>query len=299
MIVSEPEASSRATRARNNGGLTALRVAIADADHSQAQLLDHYLRRGGHRGQHFDHGGAMIRALKRDSFDALVLDWNLRDISGAEVLKRIRGSDQSSVPILVSSAPGREEDVVSALRQGADDFMIKPVRCLELVARLEAIARRGARLSAQPDVLAVDVYHVDTRSRTLMRGGNPIGLTTKDFDLCVLFLRNVGQLLSRGQICEQVWGRRELLASRTLDTHVSRIRLRLGFTPENGWSLASKYGHGYRLQKLDAAPSAPSGIRLVRALGLHAMAQKVGIEHVACDDHVAKVVALHTPRRPA
>ena len=236
-----------------------MRVAIADADHSQAQLLDHYLRRGGHRGQHFDRGGAMILALNRDRFDALVLDWNLRDISGVEMLKRIRGSDRSSVPILVSSTAGREEDLVSALRQGADDFMIKPIRCLELVARLEAIARRRAGLSAQPDMLAVDVYHVDTRSRTLMRGGRSVELTGKDFDLGVLFLRNVGQLLSRGQICEQVWGRREILASRTLDTHVSRIRSKLGFTPENGWILSAKYGHGYSLQKLDAAPSVSTG----------------------------------------
>ena len=268
MIASEPEASSRPTRARNNGGATALRVAIADADHSRAQLLDHYLRRGGHRGQHFDRGGAMIRALKRDRFDALVLDWNLRDIGGIEVLRRIRGSERSSVPILVSNAPGREEDVVSALRHGADDYMVKPVRCLELVARLEAIARRARQLAAPPHVLAVDVYHVDGRSRTLMRGGHSVGLTSKDFDLAALFLRNVGLLLSRGDICERVWGQSEVVTSRTLDTHVSRIRSRLGFIPENGWSLAAKYGHGYRLQKLDAAPPVPSGIRLVRALGV-------------------------------
>ena len=236
-----------------------MRVAIADADHDQAQLLDHYLRRGGHHGHHFDRGGAMIRALNRDGFDALVLDWNLRDISGAEMLKRIRGSDRSSVPILVSSVPGREEDVVSALRQGADDFMFKPVRCLELVARLEAIARRRSRLPAQPDVLAVDVYHVHTVSRTLMRDSDPIELTPKDFDLAVLFLRNVGQLLSRGQICARVWGRSEILASRTLDTHISRIRSKLGFIPENGWVLGAKYGRGYSLQKLDAAQSVSTG----------------------------------------
>ena len=246
-----------------------MRVAIADADYSQAQLLDRYLRRGGHRGQHFDRGSAMIRALNQGSFDALVLDWNLWDISGAEVLKRIRGSEHSSIPILVAGAAVREEDVVSVLRQGADDFMIKPVRCLELVARLEAIARRDARFSAQADVLAVDVYHVDARSRTLLRRGDPIELTAKDFDLAVLFLRNVGQLLSRGQICERVWGRSQEFTSRTLDAHVSRIRLRLGFKPENGWILSAKYGHGYRLQKLDTVPLAPSGI-FARALGVKA-----------------------------
>ena len=185
-----------------------MRVAIVEDDPSQAELLSHWLRRGGHQSHHFDRGATAIRALSQDSFDVLVLDWNLRDISGVEVLRRIRGSGQSSLPILFASARGREEDVVSALRQGADDYMIKPVRHLEFIARLEAIARRGKHHTEQPEVLKLDVYHVDGLSRTLMRDGRPVELTTKDFDLSVLFLCNVGQLLSRDHICERVWGRR-------------------------------------------------------------------------------------------
>ena len=238
--------------------MTALRVAIVEHDPSQAALLSHWLREGGHHGHHFDRGGAVIRALNQDSFDALVLDWNLQDISGVEVLRRIRGSDNSSVPILFASARGGEEDVVSALRQGADDYMLKPVRYLEFIARLEAIARRGKHRPEQPEVLKVDVYHVDGQSRTLMRGGQPVDLTDKDFDLSVLFLRNVGKLLSRRHICERVWGRIEAVTSRTLDTHVTRVRRKLGFIPENGWLLAAKYGYGYRLLQLGVAPSVSS-----------------------------------------
>ena len=194
----------------------------------------------------------------RDTFDALVLDWNLRDLSGVEVLRCIRRSHQSSVPILFASARGREEDVVSALRQGADDYMIKPVRCLEFIARLETIARRGKRRAEQPEVLKLDVYHVDCPSHTLMRDGHPVDLTAKDFELSVLFLRNVGQLLSRRHICERVWGHSEVVTSRTLDTHVSRVRRKLGFIPENGWRLAAKYGYGYRLQQFASVPSVSS-----------------------------------------
>jgi two-component system response regulator RegX3 len=139
------------------------------------------------------------------------------------------------------------------LRQGADDYVIKPVRYLEFIARLEAIARRGKHRTEQPEVLKLDVYHVDCQSHTVMRGGRPVDLTAKDFDLSVLFLRNVGQLLSRGHICERVWGRSEVVTSRTLDTHVSRVRRKLGFIPENGWRLAAKYGYGYRLQQLGVA----------------------------------------------
>jgi two-component system response regulator RegX3 len=241
-------------RAPRNAGVISLRVAIVEDDPSQAELLSHWLGRGGHQSHCFDRGATAIHALSRDSFDVLVLDWNLQDIGGVEVLRRIRDSGQASLPILFASARGREEDVVSALRQGADDYMIKPVRYLEFIARLEAIARRGRHRQQRPDVMKVDVYDVDGRSRTLLRDGRPVELTTKDFDLSVLFLRNVGQLLSRNDICERVWGRRALITSRTLDTHVSRVRSKLGFMPENGWRLAAKYGYGYRLQQLASRP---------------------------------------------
>jgi two-component system, OmpR family, response regulator RegX3 len=245
-------------RAPRNAATTLMRVAIVEDDPFQAELLSHWLRRGGHQSHHFDRGGAVIRALNHDSFDALVLDWNLQDMSGLEVLRRIRGSHQSSLPILFASARGREEDVVSALRQGADDYMLKPVHCLEFIARLEAIARRGKHRTEQPEVLKLDVYHIDRLSRTLLRDGRHVYLTDKDFDLSVLFLCNVGQLLSRRHISERVWGRSAQMPSRTLDTHVCRVRRKLGFMPENGWHLTAKYGYGYRLQQLGAAPAVSS-----------------------------------------
>ena len=231
-------------------GAIAMRVAVVEDDPLQAELLGDWLRQSGHRAHHFDRGGAVLRALNHDSFDAMVLEWNLRDISGMEVLKRIRGSGQSSVPILFASARDREEDVVSALRQGADDYMIKPVRHLEFIARLEAVARRGGLHTEQPKALKVGIYDVDGASRTLTRDGRPIHLTGKDFDLSVLFLCNVGKLLSRGHICERVWGLSAAVTSRTLDTHVSGVRRKLGLTPDNGWCLAAKYGYGYRLQRV-------------------------------------------------
>ena len=250
LITLERRGLASPMRALSNARVTAMRVAIVEDDPSQAEMLAHWLRRSGHSCQHFDRGGTVIRALDQDSFDALVLDWNLRDISGPELLKGIRGSDQSSMPILFVSAHAREEDVVSALRQGADDYMAKPVRYLEFVARVEAIARRAKHRTEQSKVLEMDPYRVDCESRTVLRDGRAVKLTTKDFDLSVLFLRNVGQLLSRVHICERVWGHKVLLPSRTLDTHISRVRRELGFTPEKGWRLAAKYGYGYRLQQL-------------------------------------------------
>src|SRR5215813_2010845 len=228
-----------------------MRVAIVEDDPSQAELLSHWLELAGHHCHHFERGEALIRALDQESFDVLVLDWNLPDISGVDVLKRIRASQQASLPILFVTARNREDDVVLALRQGADDYMVKPVRRLELIARLEAIARRGKHQTDQPEVIELDVYRVDCQTRTVTREGRPVELTAKDFDLSVLFLRNVGRLLSRGHIRETVWGPNAVVTSRTLDTHVSRIRNKLGLTPEYGWRLAAVYRYGYRLEQLD------------------------------------------------
>src|SRR5690348_17808479 len=171
---------------------TSMRVAIVEDDPSQAELLTHWLELAGHHCHHFGRGELLIRSLDQESFDVLVLDWNLPDISGVDVLKRIRNSSQSALPILFVTARNREDDVVTALREGADDYMIKPVRRLELIARLEALARRGRHNQEQAEVLEVDVFRVDCQTRTILRDSRQLELTAKDFDLSVLFLRNIG-----------------------------------------------------------------------------------------------------------
>src|SRR5512145_229254 len=230
-----------------------MRVAILEDDISQTELLSYWLKLAGHNAYAFDHGADLLKELQRETFDALLLDWNVPDLSGVEVLKRVRQRLHSSVPVLFVTGRNREDDVVMALREGADDYMIKPVRRLELLARLEALSRRGRHGPEQAEVIELDVFKVDCQTRTVLRNGKQVDLTAKDFDLSVLFLRNVGRLLSRGHIRETVWGPNAVVTSRTLDTHVSRIRNKLGLTPEFGWRLAAVYRYGYRLEHLDAA----------------------------------------------
>jgi two-component system, OmpR family, response regulator RegX3 len=229
---------------------TVLRVAVVEDDPTHLELLGRWLEQAGHRFYPFDHGETAVEACKRQPFDVLVLDWNLRGISGVDVLRRVRRSERASLPILFMSARSSEDDVVTALKQGADDYIVKPARRLELIARLEALARRGEHVNEPIEPLEIDPYRVDFRSRTLLRDGRPLELTAKDFDLAGLFLRNVGNLLARRQIMESVWGTTAAITSRTLDTHISRIRIRLGLTPERGWHLTAVYGHGYRLSRL-------------------------------------------------
>lgn len=218
-----------------------------ESDRSQAELVRHSLELAGHLARHCDRADGLLRALERDPVDVLVLDWDCKEHGGAEALKRVRASRQPRVPVLLASIGNREQDVVTAFRQGADAFMAKPVRQRELVARVEALGRHANRQRMQPDLLELGPYRVNFQMRTLHRCGRVVSLTSKDFDLAVFLLRNPGRLLSRREIFESVWGYPADAASRTLDTHVCRVRSKLALTVEHGWCLAAVYRFGYRL----------------------------------------------------
>jgi DNA-binding response OmpR family regulator len=227
-----------------------MRIAILEDDPSQMELVVHWLQLAGHHAHAFERGAQLLRALELDSFDALLLDWNIPNISGLEVLKRVRQQLRPRIPIVFITARTEETDVVLALRQGADGYVVKPMRRMELLARLQAVTRRSAPEAPQSEQLEVDVFRVDVAARRLLRNDQPLDLTAKNFDLAVFFLRNVGRMLSRGHLRESVWGAKVAVSSRTLDTHVSQIRNKLLLTPEHGWRLAAVYGYGYRLERL-------------------------------------------------
>jgi DNA-binding response OmpR family regulator len=227
-----------------------MRVALLEDDPSQAELLSHWLASAGLVCSRHERGASLLRALTQESFDVLVLDWSLPDIKGLEVLKHVRRVLQSSVPVIFVSARGCEVDVVTALKQGADDYMVKPVRRLELLARLEAVTRRRESESVQLEVINLAGLRLDCQTRGAWRDARPIHLTAKDFDLSVLFLSNIGRLLSREHIRGAVWGPETLSSPRTLDTHICRVRRKLGLTPANGWQLTAVYRHGYLLQQV-------------------------------------------------
>jgi two-component system, OmpR family, response regulator RegX3 len=166
------------------------------------------------------------------------------------VLREVREGLRSRIPAIFATARGQERDAVIALSAGADDYLVKPIRRMELLARLDAVTRR---FGGAP-VFEVGEFRVDGQMRGIWCDGRWVELTGKDFDLASLLLHNVGRVLSRGHLRETIWGQNAGSVSRSLDTHVSRVRRRLGLTPEHGWRLSSVYGRGYRLT--GSAPSA-------------------------------------------
>jgi two-component system, OmpR family, response regulator RegX3 len=155
----------------------------------------------------------------------------------------------SRIPIIFITADDQEDDVVAALTAGADEFLSKPLRRLELLARLESLRRRAIAGPFAVEVFEVGEFRLDVRSRSITRDNEPLALTSKDFDLASLLLRNVGRLLSRSYLLETIWRARTVRLSRSLDTHISRVRYKLQLTPEHGWRLVAVYGYGYRLDQ--------------------------------------------------
>jgi len=178
-----------------------MRIAVLEDDPSQLQLFGHWLAVAGHDPQRFDYGDELVQAMSRESFDLLILDWNVPDLSGIEVLRRIR--QNSKVPVIFCTARDGQDDVVTALREGADDYLHKPIRCMELLARIESATRRVARKHPKPEAFEVDRFHVNYASRTITRDGALLDLQAKDFDLAVLFLANLGRLLSHYRYARQ------------------------------------------------------------------------------------------------
>ena len=228
-----------------------MRIALLEDDISHTELLTHWLRTAGHHIRAFEQSADLLRAIEQEAFDAVLLDWNLPEMSGIDVLREIRQRLHATVPVIFYTAHDQEEDVVRALRAGADDYLVKPAGRLELLARLEAVTRRGRRVESQ--ALEVGVFRVDRQTRSITRDNEPVALTSKDFDLAALLLSNVGQLLSRKYLRQAISARDVVISSRALDTHISSVRTRLKLKPEYGWQLVAVYGYGYRLQRSRAA----------------------------------------------
>ena len=230
---------------------SAMRIGILEDDPSQLELLGHWVALAGHDPRRFDHGNQLLRAIRDESFDLLILDWNLPDLSGIDVLRQLR--QFSRVPVIFCSSRDREDDVVKALQEGAQDYLRKPVRRMELLARIDTVARRSDDTEATSENFEFDGFRVDFSKRAITRDGAPVDLTQKDFDLAVLFFRNLGRLLPRSSTTQTVWRENGSVNSRTVDTHVSRIRAKLGLIPEHGWELKAVYAHGYRLERKQGA----------------------------------------------
>ena len=233
--------------------VAAPRIAVLEDDPSQSSLLERWITSEGYVCRAFSRGHDIVKALLSDTFDLVVLDWEVPDLNGEQVLKLIRKSEREYLPVMFTTARSREEDMVRALKNGADDYLVKPLRRLEFLARIEALLRRfRAQALIANEPFQIGPYRVDVAGRTLWRNGVAINLTQKEFNLAVLLLRDVGRILSRPYLLDTVWGPRASIGARTVDSHISQLRSKLDLYPERGWRLSAIYQRGYRLERIGA-----------------------------------------------
>lgn len=227
-----------------------MRIGYLEDDMQQAAMVKQWLQAAGHDCDHYDRSGEFIQEVKSGTFDLLILDWELPDISGIEALQTIRTSINPTIPVLFCTQRDSEEDVVKALETGADDYMVKPVREGELKARIDALARRAGVSEKEHAKIELGPYRFDTIAREAYFKDEQVTLTEKDFDLAVCLFTNVGRVLSRKHLLEAIWGVTADVNTRTVDVHISRIRKSLCINPENGYRIKTVYQHGYRLEAI-------------------------------------------------
>lgn len=223
-----------------------MNIWLLEDDPAQAQMLSGWLVTAGHDVTHFERGNKIVCGIGKGGFDLIILDWELPDTTGIEVLASIRSRVSWHVPVLFVTQREAEADIVNALANGADDYMVKQISEAEFLARVDAL---GRRLASEELDFEIGPYVFRPQSQTAQLNGEQCELTAKDFDLAWYMFRHIGRLLSREQLLRDVWGVSGL-NTRTVDVHVSRIRKRLSIAPENGYRIKTIYQHGYRLEEI-------------------------------------------------
>ena len=229
-----------------------MRVAIADRDPEVIAFLKEVVEHMGHRTAIFNSGMNLLTQLQRDTFDLLILRWNLPDRSCAELLSW--AADNLTVPpaIMIVAVGADAVDTATVLHAGADDFLVLPENRDVLEAHIAALLRRSVNRVALPvRPQQFGRYRFDRQSESVSIDGEMIVLTSKEFALALLFFQNEQRALSRAYILDAVWNSVAGLPSRTLDMHVSRIRSKLQLKPQNGYGLLTVFGFGYRLERFE------------------------------------------------
>jgi two-component system response regulator RegX3 len=230
--------------------MTKRMILIVEDEESIFEPLASALEREGYATAIAPTAEAALEAVRSEEPDLVLLDVMLPDGDGREILREIRS--RSSTPVIMVSARGEETDMVVGLELGADDYVSKPFRAAELVARIRAVLRRvGEKQAPSASALAVDDLHLDVDTRTVTKDGQPLDLTLKEFDLLHALMERAGRVASRQELMDEVWDPHWFGPTKTLDVHVSSLRKKLDDDPNEPRYIHTVRGVGFRF----ASPS--------------------------------------------
>ena len=224
-------------------------VLIVEDDQAIRQGLASFLADAGHNVESLSSGMDGVQRAAEGDFDVVILDLGLPDIDGGQVLKMIRAV--SDVPVIVATARDEEQEIVRILRDGADDYVVKPFSGAQLQARIEAIMRRVAGGSARGPI-TVGELTVDAEQRVATMSGQALELTRKEFDFLVYLAERIGVVVSKRELLAEVWRQPYGGADKTVDVHLSVLRRKLGESAAEARYLVTVHGVGVKLVSPDS-----------------------------------------------
>lgn len=221
------------------------RILVVEDDRAMAVALRDGLKYKGYSVQVAADGHAASRLASEKHFDLIILDVMLPKVSGLDVCKQLRESGDD-IPIIMLTARGQEIDKVMGLELGADDYVTKPFSFMELVARVEAVLRRASRRIERFEVVQVGDMTLDFKKCEATKGGKPLDLSHRELKLLRYFLDHCDEVVSRDQLLNSVWGYESFPLSRTVDTHIAKLRQKIEDDPSNPRYIMTVHRAGYK-----------------------------------------------------
>ncbi|WP_175960338.1 response regulator transcription factor [Burkholderia pyrrocinia] len=224
-------------------------VAILEDNAMQAGVVARWLEKAGYEIEVRHDGGSFVELVRSRRVDVLLLDWDVPGMSGIDVMRWARESFADALPIIMMTQHDGEDDIVFGLNNGADDYLVKPLRERELIARVSAQARKYYPETRRPKCVEVGKFALDTGRHVATVDGEPVELAQREFDLALMLFESVGQIVSKDMMIKQIWGVVDRKYDATLATYVSTLRKSLGLRPKNGLIISTIYNYGYRLER--------------------------------------------------
>jgi DNA-binding response OmpR family regulator len=219
-------------------------VLVVDDEPVVREVVVRYLRRDGYRTLEAGDGDRARELVERNTPDLVILDLMLPGVDGLSLCRWIRA--RSEVPVIMLTARGEEADRIVGLELGADDYVTKPFSPRELAVRVRTVLRRAAPPTLDEPMLAFGALELDASTREVRRHGEPVRLTTKEFDLLWFLASHPRKVFSRGHLMERVWGYEAALDTGTVTVHIRRLREKIEDDPSHPRRLETVWGVGYR-----------------------------------------------------
>jgi len=222
-------------------------ILIADDNKQIAAVLADYLKKEGHTPHIAEDGPRALELFHAVKPDALLLDVMMPGLDGFAVCREIRKT--SAVPIIMVTARGEDFEKIMGLDTGADDYIVKPFSPGEVMARLRAVLRRAERAAHSPDALRIGNLKINLEDNVVSVGGQEVLLTRKEYELLCALAAHPGKVFTRDNLLASLWGYDYYGDSRTVDSHIKRLRAKLEPYAPEGWQIRTVWGLGYRLEE--------------------------------------------------